>query len=123
MGQYRIPFGINGGGHSLNPGFSSSTGIQISMRRFRKVVYYSNNQTVDVGSGLIWDDVYESLAPYNVSVLGGRVSGVGVAGFVLGGGYSWKSNQYGLTMHHVFEYEVNNMFVFRFLDRSVRLFS
>lgn len=102
-----MPFGLNGGGHSLNPGFSSSSGIQISMRRFRQVVYHSNNQTVDIGSGLVWDDVYAALEPYSVSVLGGRVSGVGVAGLTLGGGYSWKTNQYGLTIDNVFEYQVS----------------
>ena len=32
------------------------------------------------------DDVYAALEPFNVSVVGGRVSGVGVAGFTLGGG-------------------------------------
>jgi hypothetical protein len=60
------------------------------MRRFNKVSFYANNQTVDIGSGLIWNDVYSVLQSYNVNVVGGRVSGVGVAGFILGGGYSWK---------------------------------
>ena len=31
---------------------------------FSKVVYYKNNQTVYVGSGLIWDDVYQALEPF-----------------------------------------------------------
>ncbi len=111
IGQYRIPFGIKSGGHTLNPGFSSTTGVQISMSRFSNVTYHPNNQTVDVGSGLVWDDVYEALEPYNVSVLGGRVSGVGVGGLMLGGGYSWKSNQYGLCIDNVFEYEVRNKII------------
>ncbi len=108
IGQYRVPFGVKGGGHSVNPGFSSTTGIQISMSRFGKVIYHSKNQTVDVGSGLLWNDVYEILDPENVTVIGGRVGSVGVAGLILGGGYSWKSNQYGLSIDHVFEYEVRN---------------
>lgn len=34
-----------------------------------------------------------------VNIVGGRVTGVGVGGFVHGGGgYSWKTNQYGLTI-------------------------
>lgn len=33
-----------------------------------------------------------------VNIVGGRVTGVGVGGFLTGGGgYSWKTNQYGLT--------------------------
>ena len=36
-------------------------------------------------SGRVWDTVYAALEPYGVSVVDGRVSGVGVAGFTLGG--------------------------------------
>jgi FAD/FMN-containing dehydrogenase len=34
------------------------------------------------------------------------VTGVGVAGFTLGGGYSWKTNQYGLTIDTVQSFEL-----------------
>ena len=56
------------------------------MYRFSAFNYNAAAQTVEIGSGLIWDDVYAALAPYNVNVVGGRVTGVGVAGFTLGGG-------------------------------------
>lgn len=39
------------------------------------------------------DQVYDFLQPYNVTVSGGRIVGVGVGGFLLGGGYSWLTNQ------------------------------
>ncbi|EIM87246.1 FAD-binding domain-containing protein [Stereum hirsutum FP-91666 SS1] len=97
---------VKGGGHSSNPGFSSTAGVQISMSRFGEVIYDEAASTVEIGAGLIWDDVYEALAPYAVNVVGGRVTGVGVAGFTLGGGYSWKSNQYGLTVDTIQAYEL-----------------
>ena len=56
------------------------------MTRFSRVTYDSHSQTEVVGVGLVWDDVYAALQPFNVSVLRGRVSGIGVAGFTLGGG-------------------------------------
>ena len=111
IGTNRVPFAIKSGGHTLNPGFSSTPGVHIAMKRCNKTIYHPNNQTVDVGPGLIWDDVYQALEPYNVSVLGGRVSGVGVGGFSLGGGYGWKSNQYGLTIDNIFEYQVRFSFL------------
>ncbi|CAF2522558.1 unnamed protein product [Rotaria sp. Silwood2] len=89
----------------MNPGFSSTTGVLIAMNRFRQITYHANSQTVDLGSGLLWDDVYRKLDPLGVTAIGSRVSGVGVAGLTLGGGYSWKSNQYGLTIDNVVEYE------------------
>ena len=56
------------------------------MSRFSEVNYDATSQTVDVGSGLVWDDVYAVLEPHGVNVVGGRVTGVGVDGFTLGGG-------------------------------------
>jgi len=56
------------------------------MTSFSTVTYDSHSQTAVVGAGLVWDDVYAALQPFNVSVVGGRVAGIGVAGFTLGGG-------------------------------------
>ncbi|KAJ6488794.1 FAD dependent oxidoreductase [Mycena sanguinolenta] len=99
-------FAVKGGGHAANPGFSSTTGVHISMTRFSGVAYDAGSQTATIGTGLIWDDVYEALEPHGVNVVGGRVTGVGVAGFTLGGGYSWKTNQYGLTVDTVTAFEL-----------------
>ncbi|KAF9034076.1 hypothetical protein BJ165DRAFT_1534278 [Panaeolus papilionaceus] len=85
VGQTRTAFAIKGGGHATNPGFSSTTGVHISMTRFSQVTYQAFTETAEIGMGLIWDDVYTALEPYNRTVLGGR-------------GYSWKTNQYGLTI-------------------------
>lgn len=106
LGSTRTPFAVKGGGHASNPGFSSTTGVLIAMKRFSAVDYNASAQTATIGAGLIWDDVYAALAPHNVNVIGGRVTGVGVAGFTLGGGYSWKTNQYGLTVDSVTAYEL-----------------
>jgi FAD/FMN-containing dehydrogenase len=56
------------------------------MSRFNDVAYNAESSSVTVGAGLVWDDVYSVLEPYKVNVVGGRVTGVGVAGFTLGGG-------------------------------------
>lgn len=56
------------------------------MYRFAEVKYNATAQTVVVGSGLTWDDAYAALVPQGATVVGGRVSGIGIAGFTLGGG-------------------------------------
>ncbi|KAI5120527.1 hypothetical protein M0805_004535 [Coniferiporia weirii] len=106
VNKTQTPFAVKGGGHATNQGFSSTEGVHISMARFNEVVYDASSGTADIGPGLIWDDVYSALAQYNVNVVGGRVTGVGVAGFTLGGGYSWLTNQYGLTLDTVQAYEL-----------------
>ncbi|KAH9990399.1 hypothetical protein BJV77DRAFT_1124207 [Russula vinacea] len=62
--------------------------------------------TVEIGPGLIWDQVYTTLGPTGVNVVGGRVPGVGVAGLTLGGGYSFLTSQYGLAVDNVAGYEL-----------------
>lgn len=88
----------------MNAGFSSTTGVQITMKRFNQVVYHKENSSVDIGPGNTWDAVYSGLSSTGVNVVGGRVSGVGCAGLLLGGGYSWKSNQYGLGIDNILQY-------------------
>ncbi|CAF1153514.1 unnamed protein product [Rotaria sordida] len=84
------------------------------MSRFRQITYHATSQTVDLGAGLLWDDVYQALDPLGVTVVGGQISGVGIAGLILGGGYSRKSNQYGLSIDNAIEYEVtiNNQLLY-----------
>lgn len=56
------------------------------MYRFSQVDYDAATQTATIGTGLVWDQVYAGLEPHGVNVVGGRISGVGVAGLALGGG-------------------------------------
>jgi FAD/FMN-containing dehydrogenase len=66
------------------------------MSRFNQIDYDARSQSVTVGTGLVWDQIYAALDPHNVTVVGGRVSGVGIAGFTLGG---------GLSIHAFFVYD------------------
>ena len=56
------------------------------MTRFNEIKVNSTCGTVEVGAGLTWDQVYKSLEPTGVNVIGGRVPGIGVSGLTLGGG-------------------------------------
>jgi FAD/FMN-containing dehydrogenase len=98
LGRTRTPFAIKCSGHSINPGFSSTPGVQISMTRFRKIVLHEEEGTVEIGAGLSWRDVYSYLVPKGLNVVGGRIDDVGVSGFTLGGGRHSSSL---LGMHHV----------------------
>ncbi|KAF9465826.1 hypothetical protein BDZ94DRAFT_1253281 [Collybia nuda] len=105
--EYQVQFAVKCGGHGMAPTVSSTTGIQISMSRFSKVLYDSKTQLVEIGAGCLWDQVYSKLAPSGRNVIGGASSdGVGVGGWLLGGGYSLKSNRYGLGIDHIVEYEI-----------------
>ncbi|GJJ06263.1 hypothetical protein Clacol_000454 [Clathrus columnatus] len=95
---------VKGGGHATNPRFSSvEDGLQISMIRFNELTLNSDN-TVTMGSGCLWDEVYRYLNTKQRTVVGGAgAGGVGVAGWLLGGGYSLRTNQYGLGVDNIIE--------------------
>ncbi|KAH8996310.1 FAD-binding domain-containing protein [Lactarius akahatsu] len=106
LGSTRTPFAVKGGGHATNPGFSSTKGVQITLARFNRTKVNYKDRTVEVGAGLTWDQVYTALNSTKVNVVGGRIPGIGVAGLTLGGGYSYKSSQYGLAIDNVASYEL-----------------
>lgn len=106
ISRVRVPFAVKGSGHTTNPGFSSTPGVHVSMTRFNDIVIREDYRTVEVGAGLTWTDVYKYLVPKGLNVVGGRLDGVGVAGLTLGGGYSWKTNEYGLAIDSVIEFHL-----------------
>ncbi|KAI0260044.1 FAD dependent oxidoreductase [Gloeopeniophorella convolvens] len=106
LGSTRTPFAVKGGGHATNPGFSSTTGVEIAMSRLKEISINSTAGTVDLGPGLIWDEVYETLGPAGFNVVGGRIPTIGIAGWTLGGGFSFLSNQYGLGVDNVVAFDL-----------------
>jgi len=77
---------VKGGGHTTNPGFSSTSGVEIALSRFNSTKVNPKDATIEIGPGLTWGQVYKTLGPTGVSVIGGRVPSIGVAGLTLGGG-------------------------------------
>ncbi|KAH8982960.1 FAD dependent oxidoreductase [Lactarius akahatsu] len=106
LGSTRTPFAVKGGGHAYNLGFSSTTGVQISMTRFNSVEHNNATGTVDAGSGVTLDQVYAALDSTGANIVGGRIPSVGISGLTLGGGYAFMSNQYGLTIDNMAGYEL-----------------
>lgn len=102
-----VKFAVKGGGHSTNPGFSSTTGIQISMANFNDLEYNSKTENLRIGAGCLFDEVYKEIAQYKRNIVGATTAtGVGVAGWLLGGGYSLLTNQYGLGIDNLVEVQV-----------------
>ncbi|KLO11827.1 FAD-binding domain-containing protein [Schizopora paradoxa] len=102
----RSPFAVKSGGHAYNLGFSSTPGVQIAMSKFNNLSVNAEKKTATIGVGLTWDKVYQMLEPFGVMVTGGRIPGIGVGGLSLGGGYSWKTNQFGLTVDTIASFDL-----------------
>ena len=91
-----VNFALKSGGHNPNLGFSSvNGGVLIAFRPNSQYAIPSpDGKTIDVGAGCKWLDVYTALQPLGRAAVGGRLSDVGVMGFMLGGGLSYLSAQY-----------------------------
>ncbi|KAL2059860.1 hypothetical protein VTL71DRAFT_10015 [Oculimacula yallundae] len=121
-------FAVKSGGHSMFPGAATAKGgIVLDLHLLNGLKLDMETQTAFVGTGNRWGAVYEFLEPSNLTVVGGRVSDVGVGGFLLGGmfknfifapydedivlteqtgGISFISRKYGWGCDNVRSYEI-----------------
>jgi FAD/FMN-containing dehydrogenase len=94
-------------GHNPNEGFSSiQSGPLISTKHLNEVTFDTSSMTVRVGPGNDWQDVHKALEGTGVTVVGGRIGEVGVGGYVVGGGLSFLSTQYGWAANNIVAFEV-----------------
>lgn len=102
-----VKYATKGAGHNPNLGFSSSNkGVLIAFRPNAKYAIPSDDgETIEVGPGCKWGDVYSALQPLGKTAVGGRLADVGVTGLLLGGGLSYMSGQHGLGCDNVVSYE------------------
>ncbi|KAF8754790.1 fad binding protein [Rhizoctonia solani] len=100
-------FAIRGGGHTPNPGWASTdSGVLISLSGLTAIQVSQDKQSVVIGAGNRWGDVYAKIGEYDVTVTGGRISPVGVSGFLLGGGLSYLMHSEGFSANNILSYEI-----------------
>jgi hypothetical protein len=58
VGENRTPFAVKSGGHASNPGFSSTTGVFISLVRLNQVILSTDKSTAEVGLGNVGSPLF-----------------------------------------------------------------
>lgn len=81
-------------------------GLTIDLANLNQIQVSQDKTLTHVGAGNRWVDVYSQLDQQQLSVIGGRVAGIGVGGLTLGGGISFFSGRHGLACDNVRNYEV-----------------
>ncbi|KAL8790213.1 MAG: hypothetical protein Q9213_000744 [Squamulea squamosa] len=100
-------FAVRGGGHTLFSGAANiDGGITVDLREIKSLVLSQDRKVASIGGGAVWSNIYPQLVPYNLTVMGGRVPGVGVGGFLTGGGVNFLNQRYGWACDNVYGYEV-----------------
>ncbi|KAI8229726.1 hypothetical protein K4K55_006923 [Colletotrichum sp. SAR 10_96] len=102
------PFAIKGGGHSREVNDSNAPGgVTIGTVRMRKVVPDEDDKSVvTLGAGHNLGSTLTALSSLNLSFPVGRVSSIGLGGFLLGGGQGDLGGKLGFAMDNVLEYEI-----------------
>jgi len=102
-GEEGLRLTVRSGGHSATGYCLNEEGLVLDMRTLGRLDLDVGQQSIRIGMGAIWRDVYNHLQVSRtglVAVAGGCL-GVGAGGFLLGGGYSFVSRSYGLGIDNV----------------------
>lgn len=100
-------FAVRSGGHSHWAGGSNiQHGVTIDLGWLNSVAYDAETKLARIGPGCRWRDVYPALEMQGVAVAGGRDGGVGVGGFLTGGGNSFHTSRYGFGCDSIINAEV-----------------
>ena len=82
-------FAVRSAGHNSNSGCSSigASGVLLDLSLLNDIVLSMDGDVVSVCPAATWNEVYDKLEKVGLTVVGGRASGVGVGGLILGGMY------------------------------------
>ncbi|WP_433800017.1 FAD-binding oxidoreductase [Actinomycetospora sp. CA-084318] len=94
-----LPVTIQATGHGIASDLAGS--LLISTRHLDEVRVDADRAVAVVGGGATWAQVIAAADPLGLAPICGSSSGVGVAGFLLGGGHGPLSREYGVGSDHL----------------------
>ncbi len=104
---HNLPFSVKGGGHSAAGYCMNEGGVVMAMKNLNKITFRPNPETgegtVTAEMGVIWYDVYKFMQNTGTGLIpiGGGCPTVAPPGFMLGGGYSFVSRTYGMSVDNL----------------------
>lgn len=103
-----LPLSIKGGGHSAAGYCLNDGGVVIAMKNLNKITFDRQKETVTMEMGVIWYDVYKFMEQTGTGLVpvGGGCPTVAPPGFMLGGGYSFVSRSYGMSIDNLLSLKI-----------------
>ncbi len=103
--EHDIRFVARAGGHNY-AGYSTTRGLMIDVGGLDDIAFDAQSGRVTVGAGVKNRDIYTALSRQSVAITHGRCYGVGVAGFLLGGGIGFDMRLNGIGSDKLMETHV-----------------
>ncbi|MFF4353949.1 FAD-binding oxidoreductase [Streptomyces sp. NPDC001530] len=101
-----LKIAVRGGGHSVSGMALNDTGLVVDLRRMHTVTVHPGSETVRIEGGAVMSHLDRATQPFGLATTGGRVSTIGVGGFVLGGGNGWLGRTFGLAVDNLLGVEL-----------------
>jgi hypothetical protein len=101
--EHNLKLTVKGGGHSATGYCLSSGGVVIDLSLMNRISLDKKKRIVHVEMGARWNDVYLYLMSSGSGLIpiGGGCPTVGIPGFMLGGGFSFVSRSYGMSIDNL----------------------
>jgi hypothetical protein len=96
-----LPLSVRGGGHDWAGRALRDGGLVIDLTRMRHVRVDPVEKIATVAGGAIGRDVSAATTPYGLAAVIPNVSAVGVAGFLLAGGYGGLTSRFGMAVDNL----------------------
>jgi hypothetical protein len=97
---------IRGGGHNVAGNAVCEGGLMIDLSLMNNVTVDKNKMKAVVGPGCTLGNADAETQKYGMVIPSGIVTGTGLAGLTLGGGFGWLSRKWGLTCDNLISTEV-----------------
>jgi FAD/FMN-containing dehydrogenase len=101
-----LPLAVRCGGHNVAGNAVCADGIQIDLRGMKGVHVDPDRRIARANGGVTWGEFDRETQIFGLHAPGGRMTGTGVGGFTLGGGYAWTSTKHGLACDNLISAQV-----------------
>lgn len=95
--HHELPVSVRGGGHNVAGKALRNGALAIDLSPMRGVRVDPRTKTARAQGGVIWNEFDRETVAFNLATTGGTMSGTGIAGLTLGGGFGWLMRKHGLA--------------------------
>lgn len=102
----QLQLSVKGGGHAFAANTVGEGGLLIDLSPMKGIEIDPEAKTAQLEPGLKWGEVDPVAQEQGLAPVGGTVSTVGIAGFILGGGSGYLSRKHGMAVDNLISVEV-----------------